>query len=264
MADNEPYVEIEATGVYDGELIEDMIDTVEKYHKLYCNVDIPGFFNKNYKHPLTFVPLYAMSLPLKKGDKVLVKFADNDYSRPYLWRKKEEVDEWFWKEWEFPEGTEHYTEQPESEKNCSVTRFGEESFIIKTDSYTIFRQNDAFIYMNTDSEMYVQANKLQAEVNGDLLADVKGDAKLYVEGDVQMHVEGDVSKHVEGSTSANLDGPVEVNNSSKVTINSPDVLVKGGLLTKDGVVPPTGTGGFCALPLCFVTGLVHVGTTVAE
>ena len=262
--EDKPYVEIEATGVYDGTLNEDMIDTIEKYHKLYCDVDIPHLFNKDHRHPLVFVPLWAMSLPLKKGDKVLVRFADDDYSRPYLWRQKEEIDEWFWKEWEFPEGIEHYTEQPESEKNLSVVRFGEESFIIKTESYTVLRQNDCFVYMNTDGEMYVQGNKVQAEVNGDMLADVKGDAKLYVEGDAQLHVEGNTEKHIEGGSNTEVGGDVNVNVNGRTVLTSPDVLVRGGNLTKDGVVAPTGTGGFCALPLCFVTGLVHVGTTVSE
>ena len=254
--EDKPWMEIEATGVYEGTLIEDMIDTVSKYHKLYCDVDIPGFFNKNHRHPLTFVPLWAMSLPLHKGDKVLVKFGNNDYARPYLWREKEEIDKWFWEQWKFPEGIEEYTEQPESEKNFSVVRFGEESFLIKTENYTLIRQNEGFALINTDGEIYVQGNKVQAVVKGDLLADVKGDAKMYVEGNI--------TQHVEGGTEANLDGSVEINNATNITVTSPDVLVRGGNLTKDGVVAPTGTGGFCALPICFVTGLVHVGTTVSE
>ena len=62
----------EATGTYIGELLEDMIDTVSRTHKMYCDVYIPQFFAKDKAHPLTYVPLWAMSLPLKKGDKVKI------------------------------------------------------------------------------------------------------------------------------------------------------------------------------------------------
>ena len=270
--EDKPWMEIEATGVYEGTLLEDMIDTVSKYHKLYCDVDIPGFFNKNHRHPLTFVPLWAMSLPLHKGDKVLVKFGDNDYARPYLWREKEEVDKWFWEQWDFPEGIEYFTTHPESDKNCSVVRFGEESFVIKTHDYTLVRQNDGFVFINTKGEIYVQGNKVQAEVKGDMLADVEGNAKLYVKENSEVHIEGnetryikgDKEEQIEGNETKYIEGSKEEQIKENVHIDSPDILFTGGNLTKDGMVAPTGTGGFCALPICFVTGLVHVGTTISE
>lgn len=302
--EDKPWMEIEATGVYEGTLLEDMIDTVSKYHKLYCDVDIPGFFNKNHRHPLTFVPLWAMSLPLHKGDKVLVKFGDNDYARPYLWRKKEEIDHWHWDEWKFPEGIEHFTTHPESDKNCSVVRFGEESFVIKTHEYTLVRQNDGFAFINTKGEIYVQGNKVQAEVKGDMLADVKGNARLYVKENTEVlvegnkdehivgneteHVEGTSDKHIEDDTTVNCDSDVSIHIIGKttlkidddtdvhvigntnfkcdgnVTIDSPNVTVQGGNLIKNGSVAATGSGGFCAIPVCRLTGEPHVGTIISE
>ena len=201
MADNAPYCEIEATGVYEGELYEDMIDTVEKYHKLYCDVTIKGFFNPEYKHPLTFVPLWAMSLPLHKGDKVLVKFADNDWSRPYLWRKKEEVDHWFWDKWNFPEKFEEFTKQPESTDNCSVQRIGEESFIIYTHDYTLIRRNEAFFLLDKNNQIYVQCDKIQGEIKGDAFLDIKGECKAYVKGDFTGKIDGKATVTVKGDIS---------------------------------------------------------------
>ena len=238
MADNKPYVEIEATGVYEGVLYEDMIDTVQKYHKLYCDVTITGFFNPDYKHPLTFVPLWAMSLPLKKGDKVLVKFADNDWSRPYLWRQKPEIDHWHWDQWNFPEKFEHFTTQPSSEKNFSVQKIGEEAFIVKTDSYTLIRQNNAFILLNTSGEIYAQGSKLQAEITGDALVDVKGNSKIYADGDavieangnVELKSNGDVKINAQGSINAIAGGGASLNAGGNVTIDAPVVTINGGHL----------------------------------
>ena len=66
------FIGTEATGVYVGTLVEDMIETVKREKKLYCKVHIPDFFAKDSDYPLTYVPFWAMSLPLKKDDKVLV------------------------------------------------------------------------------------------------------------------------------------------------------------------------------------------------
>ena len=42
----EQFIGTEATGVYIGQLVEDMIETVKREKKLYCNVYIPEFFQK--------------------------------------------------------------------------------------------------------------------------------------------------------------------------------------------------------------------------
>ena len=38
----------ETTGIFVGTLLEDMIDTVTKTGRLYCDVDIPRFFNSTF------------------------------------------------------------------------------------------------------------------------------------------------------------------------------------------------------------------------
>jgi hypothetical protein len=228
--DNEPYMEVEATGVYEGVLYEDMIETVKKNHKLYCDVIINRFFKEGYKRPLTFVPLWAMSLPLKKGDKVLVKFADNDWSRPYLWREKPEIDEWFWKKWEFPEKFEKYTSQPSPDENFSVQRIGEESFILYCKQYTLFRRNGAFFLFDKNNQAYVQCDKLQAEVRGDCFADVKGDGKLYVKGDAELTVDGDIDITGKKKMTAKITGDVTLTSGGNLqtTIAGSSSLSYGG------------------------------------
>ena len=249
MADNEPYMEVEATGVYEGVLYEDMIETVKKNHKLYCDVIITRFFKEGFKRPLTFVPLWAMSLPLKKGDKVLVKFADNDWSRPYLWREKPEIDEWFWKKWEFPEKFEKYTSQPSPDDNFSVQRIGEESFILYCKQYTLFRRNGAFFLFDKNNQAYVQCDKLQAEVRGDCFADIKGDGKLYVKGNTELTVDGDItikgnkalSETISGNVTRTIGGSRTVNVSGNSSLSAGNVSISGGSVSITGYTEINGS-----------------------
>ena len=249
MADNEPYMEVEATGVYEGVLYEDMIETVKKNHKLYCDVIITRFFKEGFKRPLTFVPLWAMSLPLKKGDKVLVKFADNDWSRPYLWREKPEIDEWFWKKWEFPEKFEKYTSQPSPDDNFSVQRIGEESFILYCKQYTLFRRNGAFFLFDKNNQAYIQCDKLQAEVRGDCFADIKGDGKLYVKGNTELTVDGDItikgnkalSETISGNVTRTIGGSRTVNVSGNSSLSAGNVSISGGSVSITGYTEINGS-----------------------
>jgi hypothetical protein len=250
MADNTPYMEVEATGVYEGILYEDMIETVKKNHKLYCDVIITRFFKEGFKRPLTFVPLWAMSLPLKKGDKVLVKFADDDWSRPYLWREKPEIDHWFWDKWKFPEKFENFTKQPEADENFSVQRIGDESFILYCKSYTLFRRNDAFFLIDKDNQVYLQCDKLQAEIKGDALVDIKGDCKGYIKKDFEGKIDGKATVTVQGDISitgkSKLDETISsdvnrnVGGNRTVSVSGSSTLTAGSVGINGGSVSITG------------------------
>jgi phage baseplate assembly protein gpV len=47
-----------------------------------------------------------------------------------------------------------------------------------------------------------------------------------------------------------------------VEVKGQDVTITGGNLTVDGSVAPTGSGPFCALPACMMTGSPHIGNKV--
>lgn len=249
MADNEPYMEVEATGVYEGVLYEDMIETVKKNHKLYCDVIITRFFKEGFKRPLTFVPMWAMSLPLKKGDKVLVKFADNDWNRPYLWREKPEIDHWFWDKWNFPEKFEKYTKQPDPDENFSVQRIGDESFILYCKKYTLFRRNNAFFLIDKNNHVYLQCDKLEAEVTGDALADIKGNGKLYVKGNTELTVDGDITikgkkkldETIDGNVTRTIGGSRTVNVSGNSSLSAGSVSISGGSVSINGYTEINGS-----------------------
>lgn len=140
----------EATGVYVGTLQEDMIDTVKKTKKMYCDVLIPEFFTKATNYPLTYVPLWATILPLKKGDKVLVKFNQDNLKYPVLYKNDSEVDSEMYNKFTVPSGT------VTSSDTVSVIEVGKDSYILKTNSYTVIRnKNSSCIILSDDGKTYV-------------------------------------------------------------------------------------------------------------
>lgn len=174
------YVQIEANTVYLGTLLEDMIDTVSRTKAMYCDVSIPDLFVEGYSHPLTYVPFYAMTLPLKKGDKVLIRFKDEDYSLPYIWKNPSEIDSAFYEKFSFPTGVSGGNITiPDSVDTVSSIKIGENSFIIKTDNYTLIRQNNGYILIDTDNKIYVQGSEINIISNGDCKLDVSGNCNIY-------------------------------------------------------------------------------------
>ncbi len=144
----EQFIGVEATGVYVGKLVEDMIDTVEREKKLYCNVYIPEFFAKDTNYPLTYVPFWAMSLPLKKDDKVLVEFHQGNLMYPVLYKNPDEIDKGFYEKFQL--GNIKKGEMPTPADTVGSIRLGEDSYIIKTDDYTVIHEENSFILMNKE------------------------------------------------------------------------------------------------------------------
>ena len=164
---SDDYIQEENTTVCMGELLEDMTDTVQRTKKMYCDVHIPSFFAKGYSHPLTYVPFYALSLPLKKGDKVLVAFKDGDYNLPYIYKNPNEIDEGFYKQFDFQNGVAGgKVTMPDSKKTVSAIKVGEESLIIKTDDYTVIRQNNGVIVIDKNNKVYIQGNEINITTSG--------------------------------------------------------------------------------------------------
>lgn len=184
----EQFIGVEATGVYIGKLVEDMIDTVKREKKLYCNVYIPEFFAKDSNYPLTYVPFWAMSLPLKKDDKVLVEFHQNNLMYPVLYKNPSEIDEQFYKKFDIPQGVSGgHAKQPSAVDTVGAERLGVDSYIIKTDDYTIIHQNNGYICLDKNNKLYVQGAEINLISTGTLNIDSSGQLNITGKGNVMIN-----------------------------------------------------------------------------
>ncbi|MBP5422545.1 MAG: hypothetical protein J6Y78_08910 [Paludibacteraceae bacterium] len=165
----------EATGMYKGILNEDMITTVSTTNKLYCDVYIPAYWHKTSPHPLTYVPLWCMSLPLKKGDEVYVYFHDGDLSLPVLWKPVNEPnkDEYNFTKQFSPEVTSN-GKPLTPQRTIGAYRLGENSYVIKTDNYTVFHQNDGYVLVDKENNIYMGGNTINVKGKDKLAVDVSG------------------------------------------------------------------------------------------
>ena len=187
----------EATGIFVGTLMEDMIKTVERTHKLYCDVYIPEFFAEQYDHPLTYVPLWAMSLPLKEGDKVLVEFHQGDLRLPVLYKNPDEIDSQFYEKFEFDDfvkGTKGgNVNKPEAKDTVGATKLGEDSYIIKTDDYTVLHQNNGFVLIDKDDKVYVYGKEINIVSSGTTNIDSSKEINVFCDNDINVETTSNVS-----------------------------------------------------------------------
>lgn len=178
----------EATGVYLGELVEDMIDTVQREKKLYCNVHIPDFFQKDTEYPLTYVPLWAMSLPLKKGNKVMVEFHQGNLMYPVLYKNPEKIDDEFFQKFDTAKSVTGGNIQPYQPKDTiGAERIGEHSYIIKTDDYTVIHQNNGFVLIDNKDKVYIYGSEINIISSGNLNIDTAKEVKIKAVGNFTVN-----------------------------------------------------------------------------
>ena len=220
----EPFIGVEATGVYKGVLVEDMIETVAREHKLYCNVYIEDFFQKESDYPLTFVPLWAMSLPLRKDDVVLIEFHQGNLMYPVLYKNNSELDEAFYENFEIPDFiNDGNIEKPETKDTIGVTRLGVDSYIIKTDDYTIIHQNNGFIMIDTEDNIYTYGTNVNLVSNGNLKIDCSGDIDVKAVGDGHISIDsdnGEINVNCGDKTNVEIGGETTITCKDKTNITS--------------------------------------------
>lgn len=206
----EDFIGEEASGVFIGELLEDMVDTVSRTGKLYCDVYIPQFFAKGYSHPLTYVPFWAFTLPLRKGDKVMVEFHQNDLTLPVLYKNTDETTDLpdfdikqMYEKFEFGQFvTGGNVQKPTSMKTVNAQWIGKDSYIVKTDDYTVVHQNTGFILINKMGEVYVYGSQVN----------IVATKKVNIEGETGVEI------YTNAACNITAKGSFTVNNHLKVTI----------------------------------------------
>lgn len=214
---NEPYIQDEASGVFIGILQEDMIETVKTTKKLYCNVWIPEFYTKDSDYPLTYVPLWAFSLPLRKGDKVLVRFNQDNLMYPILYKNQSELEDTFFKQFDVAKSVDGGNIQAyTTEDSVGVQKIGVDSYIIKTEDYTIIRQNNGFILIDKDDKMYVYGSEINVISSGTVNIDSAQNIQVYTGASCNIKTKSNCKIESTGSCEITANGGFTVNNHLKV------------------------------------------------
>jgi hypothetical protein len=242
---------VEATGLYRGVIMEDMIDTVHRVRRPFIDVFIDGLFFEDADYPLTYVSMTNMVLPLLKDQEVWVYFNQQNHRYPVLWKLVdkfgEDVD--FLKEkFEFALSGEVVV-MPDVEPTKTVFKVSDSMWVITTESYSVMHYGDSCVLMNAGG-VFANAEAINVVVNkfnGDVLGKLEAQVK-----ELQLAL-----GKVQSKVSVGSDLVIEA--SANVLKFSQDAIKFGGGVFKcGGVATPgaPGTGPFlgAAAQFCFYCG----------
>jgi hypothetical protein len=242
---------VEATGLYRGVIMEDMIDTVHRVQRPFIDVYIEDLFFDDADYPLTYVSMANMVLPLLKDQEVWVYFNQQNHRYPVLWKLVDKLgdDSDFIKEsFEFALSGS-VVAMPDVEPTKTVFKVSDSMWVITTDSYSVMHYGDSCVLMNSvgvfanAEAMNVVVNKFNMDVLAKLAAQVK---------ELQLALGAVESK-------VSVGGDLIFEASSNVLKFSQDAIKFGGGVFKcGGAVTPgaPGTGPFlgAAAQFCFYCG----------
>lgn len=118
----------------------------------------------------------------------------------------------------------------------------------------------SFIDIREDGDVIIHGVKdIYVVAEGDANRYVKGKYLVKVDGDIEIGSDKDIKVKVSGNISMEADSNITMKSSAGIEIESPSTVLKGAAVTIGGTVAPTGTGAFCGIPACLLTGAPHVG-----
>ena len=199
------FMHTEATGVFSGTLLEDMVETVKKTKKLYCDVDIPSWYNPKFRHPLTYVPLWAFGLPLRKGDKVKVRFEQGDLCNPVLWKVEDAKDfdvKELYEKWNIPDFVSGgNARKPEAEAPVNAEWLGKDCYVIHTESYTVLHQNNGFVLIDKDDRVVVRGKGMDIVSVDELNVDAEKEIRITGNKSLDLKLNDDMTVDTKGKSS---------------------------------------------------------------
>jgi hypothetical protein len=208
-------------------------------------VDIPGY-NKN----LPAFPKRGEVDEPRIGDVVILKELDPNYKSYYLWEKLKEND------------------FIGIRSRGKVVRLSKDEI-----SIGIFDPSDNSWYDKKDGKdptpkptsWYKIDSKGNIDINaeGKQTVNITGDCTIKIGGNAKVEISGNSDVTVKGNTKVETSGKTDINSSGKTTVKSPDVQITGGKLTVNGTAAPTGSGGFCGIPVCPFSGAPHIGPIIS-
>ena len=141
-----------------------------------------------------------MSLPLKKDDKVFVEFHQNNLMYPVLYKNPDEIDKQFFEKFDTNKSVSGGNIQGYQPKDTvGAERIGENSYIIKTDDYTVIHQNNGFILIDTVSNVYVYGSSVNIISSGKMNIDATQDVQIYANAGCKITTKGNftVNNHLQ-------------------------------------------------------------------
>ena len=121
-------------------------------------------------------------------------------------------------------------------------------------------------------EKILFARNKEGKIVGKLSFLSDGTVKLEATNDFTKSIEGNAFASIEKNLEATIKGDIAIKGEGNVhqeavndfTIKGSKAQITGGSLQVDGAVSPTGSGPFCAMPACAITGAPHIGNIVTN
>ena len=221
-------VGVEASGVFHGVLQEDMIETVKRVKKPFIDVYMKDLFFEDANYPLTYVPMFNMVLPLKKGQEVWVQFNQENHRYPVLWKLFEDLGEGYTGgKFELP-GDGDLVTFPDVKDTTEVVKISDDMWFICTASYGVLHWGSQCILLNEDS---IVTNSSSFKLLTDnLIAEMKETAKIFAANGLVVGVDDHSCIKFSSSKAESF-----------------------------GTVVPKTSGILCSIPTCPFTGAPHLG-----
>lgn len=160
---------VEPTGVFRAVLKEDMIDTVKRVKKPFIDAYAEALFFEDADYPLTYVPMFNMVLPLKKGQEVWVEFNQDSHRYPVLWKLAKDL------EGPYTEGVHklppsgQYSNFPGAEDTAEVLKVSDNMWFICTESYGVLHWGDQCILLNDSKILIGNGTAMMGNIVNELL-----------------------------------------------------------------------------------------------
>jgi hypothetical protein len=129
-----------------------MVVTVQRVKRPFVDVFVEQLFEKDSKYPLTYVPVFGMVLPLKKGQKVWVKFEQDNPRYPVLWKLAggfDEESDFVKEQFELPASGD-VIKFPGVDDTAEVYKYSDDFWLIVTKSYVVFHREDQVEIFDAD------------------------------------------------------------------------------------------------------------------
>jgi hypothetical protein len=139
------------SGIYDGELAENFIETIKSEKRPFIKVKIKDFFDGYDEYPLVFVPVNFIIYPLQEGDKVKIFYPHtvSDVQFPVLYAVDFDMPDKILSNIAMPDSA-NLVSFPTAADTISFNYWGEKYYQIYTDKYALHKFGDTYVVLAED------------------------------------------------------------------------------------------------------------------